>query len=158
MKKTLCIILIMLLSVFCSCNVYVVKQNYLDAADVAKKYIENLLILNDYTAAYHMMTEEFKTSLSQAQIKELAVNCHKNNFPKELKIDGFETYSGQELSTLISIFLVTKNYSPQLYYRVALEGTEKKGYLVAGLHISTEPIPAKGRRLPIEPVIAIGGA
>ena len=86
MKKILFITLIILFSVFCSCNMNVARHNYLDAADVAKEYIEKLFVLNDYTTAYDMMADEFKEKVNQDQLKKLSIETHDTNFPKEFEI------------------------------------------------------------------------
>ena len=142
------------LSLFClvGCDLNITQHNYLDAIEVARDFFEKSFIQNDVDKAYSLFGDALKSQITASELKGIIYQVHQGRLPTAFQVDAFSTYSGKET---ISIFLSTLNYEPKLYYRITLDGTKRKGYLVSGFHVSPNEVPAKDNKIYLKEKVII---
>ena len=123
--------------------VQVLRHDQEIAAQKATAFLTAAVVRQDYEAAYQMVREEDRPTVSQAGFTEAVKASHPSGFPTEVRAMEYEPVPGQ---AAIQIFLVGKNDKETFYYRVPLVGTVTSGYFPQGLFRGNKPYPPSALR------------
>lgn len=147
-------IVLMILFSLVGCSEKADSPNVFGARRVANDFFENIMVENDIDSAYTLCNEKMKDKVSLAELKDNIMQAHQGNLPKTFIISSYETY---EENKTVAIFLRNIDSGQKFHYKVTLNGTKKRGYLVSGFDISPPNIePKKVNRINFEVMLVIG--
>jgi hypothetical protein len=152
--KSKLIIFVLLILTLLGCDIKASQHNENDISEISKVFLNALFIEKNIDKAYSLFENEFKISVPKIPFQESIANAHKGILPTNFEIYDYETYSGEEF---ISVFAKTTNYKDEMFYRISLGGTKKKGYKIVGIHLSHQEIPPKGNRRSLIEKLTIKG-
>jgi len=104
-----------------------VKHDEVSAAKGALEFARVVLIENNLTEGYEMLSEGGKRHVPLDKFKQSIAAMHRSEYPERVTALEYEPMAGEKA---IYIFLTGQNNHEQFSYRVTLEGTAATGYKV----------------------------
>ena len=113
------------------------------AARKAKQFADVAFVKRDLEAAYPLLSQTTRGSLTLDQFKDVVSKMHPSEYPLFVRSTEYEPLMGQRA---MNIYLLGEAEHRRLYYRFVMEGTQETDYMVSGFWRNDVPYPASNTR------------
>jgi hypothetical protein len=112
----------------------------------AQQFADVAFVKRDLDAAYPLLSQNTRASITIDQFKDLVSKMHPSDYPLFVRATDYEPLMGQKA---MNIYLIGEAESGRLYYRFVMEGTQESDYMVGGVWRNDAPYPASNLRKPL---------
>jgi hypothetical protein len=135
-----------LIAACAACSFHASKQNPDAAAVSAVEFAKTAFVEREVERAYDLLDPEFQAYAPRERFAEVLTTMNSPSSPVVVTTTDFEQIPGQDG---MNIFLTGESGDEKFYYRLAMKGSEEKGYRVAGVFRGPRPYAPSEQRRPL---------
>jgi len=109
----------------------------------AQQFADAAFVERNSSAAYSLLSQNTRSSLSLDQFKDVVSKMHPSQYPSSVQAIEYEPLMGQKA---MNIYLLGGDNDEKFYYRFVMEGTQETDYLVSGFWRNESPYPPSNMR------------
>ena len=138
---------VIVLTISSACTFYASKQDPDKAAIAAVEFARVAFVEHNVDKAYSLLDPEFQAYAPKEKLAEALATVTSPTPPTIVTATESEPVPGQEG---MFIYLIGESGSDKYYYRLAMKGSEGKGYKVAGIFRNQGSYPPAELKRPLQ--------